>query len=74
MMESRSRGVLDRPVKPGDDNLLWSSAVCKSGISREPHCTVGCNASHPAALFLLAVSNLSLNSASSSAAISLTAQ
>jgi hypothetical protein len=22
MMESRGRGVLDRPVKPGDDNFL----------------------------------------------------
>jgi hypothetical protein len=30
-MESRSRGVLDRPVKPGDDDLSWSSAVLKPG-------------------------------------------
>jgi hypothetical protein len=30
-MESRSRGVLDRPVKPGDDELLWSGAVLKPG-------------------------------------------
>jgi hypothetical protein len=26
-MESKSRGVLDRPVKPGDDGSLWSGAV-----------------------------------------------
>jgi hypothetical protein len=31
MMESRSRGVLDRPVKPCDDGLLWSCAVLKPG-------------------------------------------
>jgi len=35
-MESRSRGVLDRPVKPGDDDMLWSSAMLKPG--NDEHC------------------------------------
>jgi hypothetical protein len=26
-MESRSPGVLDRPIKSGDDGLLWRGAV-----------------------------------------------
>jgi hypothetical protein len=24
-MESKSRGVLDRPIKSGDDNYLWGN-------------------------------------------------
>ena len=29
MMELRGRGVLDRPVKPDDDNFLWSAAFMR---------------------------------------------
>jgi hypothetical protein len=32
-MESRSRGVLDRPVKPDDDSSLWRSKTTKRSIT-----------------------------------------
>src|SRR5258705_13069452 len=33
VMESRSRGVLDRPVKPDDDSSLWRSKTTKRSIT-----------------------------------------
>jgi hypothetical protein len=36
VMESRSRGVLDRPVKPDDDSYLWRSKTTKQSITVVP--------------------------------------
>ena len=47
MIKSRGRGVLDRPVKPDDDNFLWSdlSAVAQRAKAEAANlCVVPANA------------------------------
>jgi hypothetical protein len=35
MIEPKSRGVLDRPVKPDDDNSLWKSGFVRRSSTSE---------------------------------------